>query len=156
MLDRAIIGLILVGVLAGGAVWGYKHIKDQGKQEVVAADNKASVVALDKRNDEITAAKAKHDEETKQLKRGYANEIDTIHAAYTKSDRLRFREGACQRLAPDTQANSASGSNDGNAETWGFSPEVESGIKQLGQEIEEKFAACRVAQEFIRKNGMAP
>lgn len=156
MLDRAIIALILVGGLAGGAVLGYRHIKETGKQEVVAADNKATVVALGKRNDEIVAAKAKYDEETKQLKKGYANEIDTIHAAYAKSDRLRFRAGTCQRLAPDTQANSASGSNGRDAEAWGFSPEVESSIKQLGQEIEEKFASCRVAQEFIRKNGMAP
>ncbi len=152
-------GIILAALLALSAVGGYK----KGSGDVQAkwdkqtlADSKATNAAMGERNQEIVATKAQYEEDKKLLKKGYSNEIDIIHAGYAKSGRLLFGQGTCQRLTSVTQTPGPGGSDGGNAETWGFSPEVEQGIKSLGQEIEEKFASCRVAQDFIRKNGMAP
>lgn len=151
--------LAIVLFVAGVALVGYKVgdfvvRAEWEKEKRVRAEE--TINALAARNILINQVKAKNDADTKKLKEGFNAEISSIRAGFASAGRVRFTQGTCKRLASAGEAKSTGGGDGGVAETWVFSDRVDADLKQFGQMIEEKFEACRVAQDFIRNNGMAP
>lgn len=150
-----VIALVLSLTALGGYRLGEANVTRAWNvdKETQAAAEAEAVLA---RSVEKEATVKRYTDEKLKMKGEYNAEIDIIRAGFAKSERLRFTKNTCKRLDANPEANSASGSDGGNAETWVFSYRVDADLKRFGQMIEEKIAACRVAQEFIRVNGMAP
>jgi hypothetical protein len=91
-----------------------------------------------------------------KLKKGHANEIAQIRAAYATDRGLRLPATVCRGLAAGTEAESASRGNGSTAGTVALPDQVERDLRALMLEADTVVAGCRVAQAFIRDNGMAP
>lgn len=158
MLDRAIIGLILVASLTGGAVWGYKHIKETGRQEVRAELKKATDEAIDKRNHEIAAEKLKQNEITQKVVDDYEAKLKDQSASYDKriaainaAGGLRIAANRSKGLATTTQA-SGSGSSD-EASSIRLPERVESDLYAYAKRADEVVIQLGACQSWIRDNG---
>jgi hypothetical protein len=91
-----------------------------------------------------------------KLKKGHADEIAQIRAAYATDRGLRINAKLCTGFAGTAEAKSTSGSDERTAAYWLLPEAYDRDIKSLGIEYETAIAGCRVAQEFISDNGMAP
>jgi hypothetical protein len=91
-----------------------------------------------------------------KLKKGHANEIAQIRTAYATDRGLRLPAAVCRGLAAGTEAESASRGNGAAAGTVALPDQVGRDLRALMLEADTVVAGCRVAQAFIRDNGMAP
>jgi crotonobetainyl-CoA:carnitine CoA-transferase CaiB-like acyl-CoA transferase len=158
MLDRAIIGLILVASLTGGAVWGYKHVKKTGRQEVRAELKKATDEAIEKRNHEIAAEKLKQNEITQKVVNDYEAKLKDQSASYDKriaainaAGGLRITANRGKGLATTTQAASAGPDNEAN--TIRLPQSVESDLYAFARRADEVIIQLGACQNWIRDNG---
>lgn len=99
--------------------------------------------------------KAKQGEVNDLLKKGYDSEIIDIRTMYN-AERLRVGPKFCGDSAVPTIANSPGGSDGAVATTRVLPEDIERDIKALGQTLETAMTACRVAQQFLIQNHLAP
>jgi len=158
MLDRAIIGLILVASLTGGAIWGYNHIKESGRQEVRAELKKASDEALDKRNHEIAAEKLKQNEITQKVVNDYEAKLKDQSANYDKriasinaAGGLRIAANHGKGFATTSQA--ASAGPDNETSSIRLPERVESDLYAYAKRADEVVIQLGACQNWIRDNG---
>jgi hypothetical protein len=91
-----------------------------------------------------------------KLKKGHTNEIAQIRAAYATDRGLRLPATVCRGLAASTETESASRGNGAAAGTVALPDSIDRDLRALMLEVDTIVAGCRVAQAFIRDNGMAP
>jgi len=158
MLERAIGGLILMALLAGGATWGYKSIKESGRQEVREQYKKASDEAIVKRNREIEAEKLKQSELNQKVVNDYEAKLKDQSASYDKriadvrnAGGLRVSRSACAR--PSTAAQAESAGPDNEAGTIRLPESVESGLFALAKRADEVVIQLGACQSWIKDNG---
>ncbi len=156
--------LAIITILTA-AYFGIKHKGVvQGKAEVQAlwdadkdarkiSDNKAIADRL--RANELRATQ--YANEKSQMKKGYENEIAKIRAVAGSAPRLYLPAEICnQRPAGSGETDSASGGSSAPAGTVALPAALASSLFALMQEADEIVAGCRVAQDFIKSQGMAP
>lgn len=158
MIDRAIIGLILVGALAGGATWGYKHIKESGRQEVRAELQKATDEAIVKRNLEIQAEQSKNAAITQKVITDYEAKLQDQSASYDKriaainaAGGLRIAANRSKRLTTTSQATSAGPDNE--ASTIRLPERVEIDLYAYAKRADEVRLQLGACQSWIKDNG---
>lgn len=133
----------VVGLFGVGLKTGYE-IRDA---RAVADENAAMITRMQERD----RIEAEHEVDRQKLKKGHADEIATIRRA--NAGGLRVNARLCAGFA-ETQ--SAGRGDDRDSATRMVPESVERDFERLRIEIETVFAACRVAQQFITDNGMAP
>jgi hypothetical protein len=158
MIRDLIIGLVLCGALAGGATWGYKHIKESGRQEVRAELKKATDEAIDKRNHEIAAEKLKQNEITQKVVTEYEAKLKDQTASYDKriaainaSGGLRITANRSKGLAASAQATSPGANNE--ASSIRLPERVESDLYAYAKRADEVVIQLGACQSWIRDNG---
>lgn len=151
--------LICAGVLlvTFGSGWHYgaKGVRsdwDAEKANELQAQ-KSALIARINENDKILE---QQEIDRQKLKKGYANEITKLRATYDNSERLRINARICDGSAESGDSKSASGSNGGTPGSRELPADIDRDLKSLGEKYETAIAGCRVAQAFIRDNGMAP
>lgn len=125
---------------------------DQDKDVRKIAEQAAVAGRL--RDNEAIAAKAASDK-LKQ-KKAYSDEISKLRADGANNPRLPINAADCVGPAGGRET---SGAGRGNADTSGggfLPPAVNSNLFALMQQADEIVAGCRVGQEFIKSQGMAP
>ena len=143
----------------------YEHIKDGGRKEVLeewgkakaaqAAADKAAILERVKNNERIAA---QQDADKQKLKDSHAKEIVQIRAraASDSTYRLRIPASVCSGFASGAKAEGSAGSGSAIAETVVLPAEIERNLRELMVEADLVTAGCRVSQDFIKNNGMAP
>lgn len=154
--------LLSVGLL-GGVYWKVHHGGVvQGRAEIQAkwdADKNARKVAEEKaiadrlRANELKVAQFEMDKQ--KLKKGYTNEIATLRAARAKPVQLRVHTDNCGS-ASGSKANRTGASDTTTAGTGVLSSADSEAILVLMDKADEIVAGCRVAQQFLVDNGLAP
>ncbi len=155
--------LALLAALAG-IYWKIHHDGVvSGRAEVQAdwdADKNSRKVAEEKAiADRLRANELRvkqNEDEKAKLKESYANEISTLRAARAKPVSLRVHTDNCQRSADSSKTNSASTSVPDTAGTGLLSSSDSETILSLMDQADEIVAGCRVAQDFLKSQGMAP
>ena len=145
-------------MLAGGATWGYRSIKESGRQEVREQYKKASDEAIVKRNHEIEAEKLKQSELNQKVVNEYEAKLKEQAASYDKriadvraAGGLRIARSACTGPTTTTQAESAGPDNE--ASTIRLPESVESGLFSLAKRADEVVIQLGACQAWIRDNG---
>lgn len=158
MLNRIIIIIILLSAIGAGATWGYKHIKESGRQEVRAELKKATDEAIDKRNHEIAAEKLKQNEITQKVVNDYEAKLKDQTASYDKriaainaAGGLRIKANRSAGLATTTQATSAGSDNE--ASTVRLPESVENDLYAFAKRADEVAIQLGACQSWIRDNG---
>lgn len=153
------VSLILLGTFAAG----YHSNKQADKVRAEWATERAKNLAAEHdavllRLAENQAVAKKQEANKQKLKKGYTDEIQLVDdaAGAARSVGLRINASACAAFAGTAEARGADGS-DGAAAGTGALPEPYSrNLVELMREADAIVASCRVAQQFILDNGMAP
>lgn len=164
-----------VAVIAavGAVIWGvqeweasvYDRGHKAGADEVQARWDAEKIkreesekAAILTRIEENRLAKERDEAERQKLKKGYANEIAKIRADHARdaATGLHVDASICSGFAGSGQAESAGGSNARAAATVLLPEPTERDLRALMKEADTIVAGCRVGQEFVRVNGMAP
>lgn len=167
LIKDGLFALAFVGVVAGMWHLGAEHVRGQW----TAADNvrlEAEKRATAQRLAENAVTAARHELETKTLKKGYEDEIATIQRDAANSGRMQRNPGICAGSPRPAETESA-GRGDAPATGTGALPQTDAGdsgelmpekyqlrIDALQDEADKVVASCRVAQKFITDNGFAP
>lgn len=158
MIDRAIAGAVLVALLAGGATWGYKSIKESGRQEVIAAVQKANDAAMAKRYFESKEAEAKHAAINQKVITDYESKLQDQAASYDKriaainaAGGLRIPANRSKRPTTTSEATSP-GSGD-EASTIRLPERVEIDLYAYARKADEVRLQLGACQSWIRDNG---
>lgn len=158
MIDRAIIGLILVVTIVGGATWGYKSIKESGRQEVIAAVQKANDAAMAKRWIESKEAEAKHAAINQKVITDYESKLQDQAASYDKriaainaAGGLRIPANRRERPTATSEATSAGPSDEASSIRLPQSVEIDLyAYARKADEVRLQLGAC---QSWIKDNG---
>jgi hypothetical protein len=113
----------------------------------------AAILTRIKNNERIAD---QQEADRQKLKKGHTDEIAQIRAAYATDRGLRLPAAVCCGLAAGTEAESASRGNGSTSGTVALPGSIERDLRALMLEADTVVAGCRVAQAFIRDNGMAP
>lgn len=158
----ALIGAILAA-LAGGYWWIHHTGVVSGREEVQTkwdADKNRIKIAEEKAiADRLRAnelKQAQYEADKLKLKKGYANEIAQIRADSATAGRLRLPASVCDGFASGGDSKGTSGSSAAIAGTVLLPASISRNIQDLARQADEIVAGCRVAQEFIKSQGMAP
>lgn len=158
MIDRAIIGVILAATIVGGATWGYKHIKESGRQEVRAELKKATDDAINKRNLEIQAEQSKLAAINQKVITDYESKLQDQAASYDKriaainaNGGLRIATNRSQRPTASAEATSAGSSDEATSIRLPQSVEIDLyAYARKADEVRLQLGAC---QSWIKDNG---
>jgi hypothetical protein len=165
MLEKIIIGFVLSAISLTGCYVAYDQIKEVGRKEIraewdkakaaQALEDKAAIFTRVKNNERIAA---EQEATNKQLKDSHAKEIVQIRAraASDSAYRLRIPASVCSGFASGAKAEGSAGSNSAVAGTVVLPDETEKNLRGLMVEADLVTAGCRVSQDFIKNNGMAP
>lgn len=148
------IGLCIV------ALYGWHELKthyiNEGKAEVMQLWKIADAEREEKANDDRIAEQQHQAAINESIKKEHANEINKIRAFIAGAPKLRVGSAICGEFAKTPEATSTSGSIEANTSTRVVRDDIDRDIKSLELNVEEAFATCRAAQEFIIENGLAP
>jgi hypothetical protein len=122
------------------------------KAKHTATENKAITDHLTQIEQEQTA----HELDRQKLKKGHADEIARSRALSAAAPGLRVGPEICRGFAGQAKTEGAGGSDGGDPATRLVPPGIDADFRALGLKIEAIFAGCRVAQQHLEKNGMAP
>lgn len=156
--------LLITALFAAGAYGGgYLHGRVDGGNAVQADWDHAEAerlreekqAVLDRIHDNLQA-KAKQDADRQRLKKGHADEIAQIHATYNASRGLRINANICAGFTEGTEADGASGSDDRTTNTRLLPEPYAGNLEELMLKADKIVASCRVGQQFLVENGMAP
>lgn len=151
----------LVLTLFAGTYWkGYTHGRDnvrqqweQAKDAQVVAENKAIAARIA----ENAAAATKANAEKIAIKKGYENEIVTLRAARAAvAPSLYVPSSICEGFTATAEGRSTGRGSTDPAATRLLPPAPAANLYALVDQADEIVAGCRVAQEFIKSQGMAP
>lgn len=117
------------------------------------ADENAAVMSRIRNNERIVEQQAI---DKQRMKKGHADEIAQIRAAYAADRGLRLNADVCAGLAEGAKADGAGRGDGTTSGSIALPDEIERDLRALMLEADTVVASCRVAQEFIRSNGMAP
>jgi hypothetical protein len=151
----AVIAILLAGSHWKVYVMGGDSVRVEWQAETLkrkTAENAAILTRI--KNNERTADQQEVDRQ--KLKKGHTDEIAQIRAAYATDRGLRLPATVCRGLAAGTEAESASRGNGSTSGTVALPGSIERDLRALMLEADTVVAGCRVAQAFIRDNGMAP
>jgi hypothetical protein len=144
-----------LALFGAGHHFGAQGVQADWSKETADRKTAESAAILTRiKNNERTADQQELDRQ--KLKKGHANEIAQIRAAYAADRGLRINAKLCAGFAGTAETKSASGSDGRTAASWLLPEAYDRDIKSLGVEYETAIAGCRVAQTFISDNGMAP
>ncbi len=156
-------------LIAAVAIGGEAHGRHVGKIEGIAtvqakwdketaARTEAEKKALIDRINENAQIAAKQGAEKIKLKVSYENELSQVRAtaASAAAVGLRVNASVCNEFAVRTSTNRASGGDDATTGSVALPESTTSDLRALMLEADSVLASCRVAQQFIRSNGMAP
>lgn len=165
---RGINSRVYLGIaLCIATLYGWHTIKsryiEEGKTAVYQEWKIADAESEEKENDAMLARQKENAETEKKqaetnalIKKGHAHEIAKIRAAIASAPKLRVGTAICGGFAGTPETESASGSDATNTGTRLVRDDIDRDIKSLELKVEEAFATCRAAQEFITANGLAP
>lgn len=146
---------IALGLLWTGHHFGAQGVQAKWDRETAQRKTDENSAILSRiRNNERIAEQQEADK--KRMKKGHADEIAQVRAAYAADRGLRVDAAICAGFTEGARADGARGSDAGAAGTVALPEEVERDLRALMLEADTMLATCRVAQEFIRSNGMAP
>lgn len=158
MINRAIAAAVLVALLAGGATWGYKHVKESGRQEVRAELQKATDQAIIKRNLEIQAEQSKLAAINQKVITDYESKLQDQAASYDKriaainaAGGLRIAANRSQRPTASAEATSAGSSDE--ASTIRLPERVEIDLYAYAKRADEVRLQLGACQSWIKDNG---
>jgi hypothetical protein len=174
IIKDGLFALALVAVMAGMWHLGAEHVRGQWTAADLARvklEQTAAAAALRAQQDHDDALNAQHAAEKDKLKKGYADEIDSLRRNAADSGGMRRNDRVCAPRVAATrpaETSSASRGNDDVAGTGALSqhdardsselmpPEYQQKIDALQDQADLVVASCRLAQKFIIDNGFAP
>ncbi len=155
--------LALLAALAG-IYWKIHHDGVvSGRAEIQAkwdASENARKVAEDKaiadrlKQNELRTAQVEADKQ--KLKKGYADELAKIRAAGIATGSLRIAASVCGGSSTIGKTESTSGSAADIAATIALPDAITANLFSLMQEADTVTAGCRVLQDFVKSQDMAP
>ena len=149
-------GLSLFTLFLLGAQWVATrpdHYREQGRQEVIVKYKEASRIALLERNAEIERIKKDHANTNKIIIDDYKSRLSILNDKYlaARAVGLRLPKVACERPSTDTEAASASRSDE--AESIRLPERIESGLFDLARKADEVNTQLSMCQSWIKQNG---
>lgn len=94
--------------------------------------------------------------EKKELKKGYQNEITNLRSTIANTPRLRINSNSCAGFTGSVKAEGTGRDDAGVTTTWELPEAVDRDIKSLAEKYEVAIAGCRLGQQWVIKEGMAP
>lgn len=156
-------GRLLVLLAFAASLTGYGYVKGLHHAEAAehvrdAARTTAENTAILKRVSDNKALAAKQEAEKQTLKKGYQDEIDAANATANRNKPagLRISAAICNSAAGSTKSQGSSGGNVPTAGTVILPENIGVDLRALMLQADKVVASCRVAQEFIKSEGMAP
>ena len=153
MFDRVIIYLAVVGALAAGGYYGYKHVKQIGYDEAQAEFDEKSRKVIKDHEAEIAKLNKIHETINTGTVASYEKKLSDLDRKYRNAGGLRITKAVCNPSGAIATAQSPTGNNE--TESVRLPADVEGRLFDLARKADEVNTQLSACQGWIRANKMA-